>query len=58
MFGLLGGLAGLGYALDGHRFCDHYATKGWFVGKSPMRDWRAAVRTWRGRDRDGDRRDR
>ncbi|HWZ86541.1 MAG TPA: hypothetical protein VN032_10090 [Thermoanaerobaculia bacterium] len=30
----------------GEAFVDHYAAIGWLVGKSPMRDWRAAVRTW------------
>jgi hypothetical protein len=26
---------------------DHYEANGWLVGgKSPMRDWKAAVRTW------------
>ena len=38
------------YTLDGHRFCDHYTAKGWVVGKSPMKNWQAAVRTWRQRD--------
>ncbi|GHU52300.1 hypothetical protein AGMMS49975_07810 [Clostridia bacterium] len=28
------------------RFFDYYESKGWIVGKSPMRDWKAAVRTW------------
>lgn len=28
------------------RFVDFYSSKGWKVGKSPMKDWRAAVRTW------------
>lgn len=28
------------------RFVDHYASTGWRVGKSPMRDWRATVRNW------------
>ena len=27
-------------------FVDHYASKGWMIGKNRMRDWRAAVRTW------------
>lgn len=27
-------------------FFDFYEAKGWKVGKSPMKDWRAAVRTW------------
>lgn len=37
----------IGFAIDGEKFCDHYAAKGWLVGKSPMKDWQAAVRTWR-----------
>ena len=28
------------------RFVDFYSAKGWMVGKNPMKDWRAAVRTW------------
>jgi hypothetical protein len=32
--------------IDAERFVDFYAAKGWVVGKSPMKDWRAAVRTW------------
>lgn len=32
--------------VDPDRFVDFYGSKGWMVGKSPMRDWRAAVRTW------------
>ncbi len=28
-------------------FCDHYASNGWRVsGKTPMADWRAALRGW------------
>lgn len=38
-------------AVDPERFCDFYGSKGWVIGKSPMRDWRAAVRTWERRDR-------
>jgi len=37
----------IGYSLDGHRFCDSYETKGWVVGKSPMKNWKACVRTWK-----------
>ena len=36
---------------DPERFCDFYASKGWKVGTSAMRDWRAAVRGWIARDR-------
>ncbi len=36
-----------GVRIDPHRFCDHYAANGWRVGgRSPMKDWRAAVRNW------------
>lgn len=32
--------------IDPQAFVDFYASKGWVVGKSPMKDWKAAVRTW------------
>ena len=35
-----------GYQVDAERFVDFYASKGWKVGSSPMKDWRAAVRNW------------
>lgn len=35
-----------GYRVDPQTFVDFYASKGWMVGKSPMKDWQAAVRTW------------
>ena len=38
--------------IDGQVFCDFYASKNWMVGKSKMKDWRAAVRTWESRRRD------
>ena len=28
------------------RFLDHYDSVDWKVGKNPMKDWRACVRTW------------
>ncbi len=42
-----------GISLDAGAFCDFYGSKGWKVGSSPMRDWRAAARNWARRDRDG-----
>ena len=33
-------------SVDAQRFFDYYEAKGWVVGKSPMKDWKAAVRTW------------
>ena len=35
-----------GNSLNPDAFVDFYASKGWMVGKNPMRDWKAAVRTW------------
>ena len=35
-----------GLDIDAAAFVDFYAAKGWKVGTSPMRDWRAAVRNW------------
>ena len=32
--------------IDGNEFVDFYQSKGWLVGKSKMKDWKAAVRTW------------
>lgn len=32
--------------VDAARFWNFYESKGWKVGKNPMKDWRAAVRTW------------
>jgi len=33
-------------SVDTQRFFDYYESKGWMVGKSPMKNWQAAVRTW------------
>lgn len=40
-----------GYKVDANKFIDFYTSKGWMVGKNPMKDWRAAVRTWNTRDK-------
>ena len=37
-------------AVDAESFVDFYAAKGWKVGNAPMKDWKAAVRTWEKRD--------
>ena len=39
-----------GNAVDPEKFVDFYAAKGWKVGNQPMKDWKAAVRTWERRD--------
>ena len=33
-------------SVDPEKFFNFYESKGWLVGKSPMKDWKAAVRTW------------
>lgn len=35
--------------IDPQSFIDHYESVGWMVGKSRMKDWQAAVRTWENR---------
>lgn len=37
--------------VDPQRFIDFYESKGWKVGKTPMKDWRACVRTWERREK-------
>ena len=32
--------------LDPEAFMDYYTANGWKVGRNPMKDWKAAVRTW------------
>lgn len=36
--------------VDAESFVDFYAAKGWKVGNAPMKDWKAAVRTWEKRE--------
>lgn len=41
-----------GNMVDPETFMDFYESKGWYVGKNKMKDWKAAVRTWeRGQNR-------
>ena len=35
-----------GNKVDPETFVDFYESKGWLIGKNPMKDWKAAVRTW------------
>lgn len=32
--------------VDADRWYNYYSANGWKVGKNPMKDWKAAVRTW------------
>lgn len=31
---------------EAEKFVDYYSSKGWLVGKSKMKDWKASVRNW------------
>lgn len=35
-----------GNGVDPQHFFDYYTANGWKVGKNPMKDWKAAVRSW------------
>jgi len=32
--------------IDAEKFIDYYNSNGWKVGRNPMKDWKAAIRTW------------
>ena len=32
--------------VDAQKWYDYYSANGWKVGKNPMKDWKAAIRTW------------
>lgn len=36
--------------VDAEKFISHYDSNGWKVGKTPMKDWKSAVRTWEKND--------
>ena len=36
--------------LDADRFLDYYSSNGWMVGRTHMKDWKAAARNWARRD--------
>ncbi len=32
--------------VDPEKFFNYYESKGWFIGKNKMKNWKAAIRTW------------
>lgn len=36
--------------IDPQHFIDYYEANGWKVGKNPMKDWKACIRTWEKRN--------
>lgn len=41
-----------GNKIDPEQFFNFYESKGWMVGRSHMKDWRASVRTWENREKE------
>lgn len=44
-------IAEKGYCVNAQLFIDYYTSNGWKVGRNPMKDWKAAVRTWETKER-------
>ena len=38
--------------IDANKFVDYYDSIGWLVGKKPMKDWKACVRTWEKKEKE------
>lgn len=43
----------IGSSIEADAFCDYYTMVGWRKGSTPITDWRAAVRMWEKRGKDG-----
>lgn len=37
--------------IDAQNFIDYYDSVGWKVGKNPMKDWKASIRTWENKEK-------
>ena len=40
------------FIIDAQKFIDYYQSNGWIVGKTKMKDWKAAVRSWERREQE------
>lgn len=36
-------------SLNAQQFVDYYSARNWFIGKTKMKNWKAAIRTWKSR---------
>jgi len=36
------------------KFFNYYEARGWMMGQSPVRDWKAAARSWESREKKTD----
>lgn len=46
--------ASQGFTMQPVKFFDYYAARGWMMGQSPIKDWRAAARNWESREKKTD----
>ncbi|MBR3135738.1 MAG: hypothetical protein IKG32_01845 [Clostridia bacterium] len=44
-----------GLNVDVQYFYNYYEANGWYIGKRPMKDWKAAVRSWESNGMDRER---
>lgn len=42
-----------GNGINPQKFVDYYTSNGWMRGKTKIKDWKACVRTWEGKNNDG-----
>lgn len=40
--------------IQAYAFVNFYQSKGWFIGKNKMKDWRAAIRTWENKNKENE----
>ncbi len=40
-----------GNSIDPERFLNYYESNGWMVGRTKIKNWKAAVRTWEAKDK-------
>lgn len=45
----------INFSLNAQKFLDYYDSKGWRIGNSLMKDWKAAVRNWKSNQNNGQR---
>lgn len=43
--------ASQGFTMRPDTFFDYYEARGWMMGQSPIRDWKAAARSWESREK-------
>lgn len=44
----------INFSINPEKFFDYYESRGWLIGKSKMKDWKAAIRTWKHKQSEGE----